>query len=53
LDEKLLTVKALDTEIIELLEGDVIVEDIEQADGFKENVYSSLLSRIDKLREKL
>ena len=52
LDEKLSTIKALDTEIIELLEGDAIVEDIEQADGFKENVYSSLLS-IDKLREKL
>jgi len=51
LDEKLSTIKPLAAEIIELLEGDAIVEDIEQADGFKENVYSSLLP-IDKLMKK-
>ena len=38
--------------MIELIEDDVIVEDIEQADGFKETVFSSLLS-INKLMEKL
>jgi len=50
--EKFSTIKALDAEIMELLEGDAIVEDIEQGNGFKENVYSSLLS-IYKLMEKL
>jgi len=50
LNEKLTTIKALDTEVIELTEDDAIVEDIEQADGFKETVFSSLLS-VDKLME--
>ena len=52
LDEKLTTIKALDTEVIELLEDDAVVEDIERADGFKETIFSSLLS-IDRLMENL
>jgi len=53
LNEKLTTIKALDTEIIELLDDeDAVVEDIAGADGFKEKFFISLLL-LDKLMESL
>ena len=52
LNEKLETLKALDVEVIELIEDDSVVTDIERADEFKETVFSSLLS-IDRIIERL
>ena len=52
LNEKLTTIKALDNEVIELLEDDAVVEDIEGADIFKEKIFTSLLL-IDQLMETL
>ena len=52
LNEKLETLKALDAEVIELIEDDSVVTDIERADEFKETVFSSLLS-IDRILERL
>ena len=50
LKEKFETIKALDDEVIELIDGDGVVEDIERADEFKETVFNSFLS-IDPLVE--
>ena len=36
LDEKLTSIKALDAQVIKLLEDEAVVEGIEWADGFKE-----------------
>ena len=47
LNEKLETIKALDTEVIELIEDDTLAEEIEQADGYKESVFNALI-RIDR-----
>ena len=43
LQEKLETLKLLDGEIIDLIEEDHLVEEIEQADGFKEGIYSAMV----------
>ena len=52
LNEKFETIKVLDAEVIDLIDGDGVVDDIERADEFKESVFSSLLS-IDRLIKKL
>ena len=52
LNEKFKTIKALDVEVIDLINDDGVVDDIERADEFKETIFSSLLS-IDRLIEKL
>ena len=52
LKEKFETIKALDDEVIKLIDGNGIVEDIERADEFKETVFNSFLS-IDRLMERL
>ena len=52
LNEKFETIKALDVEVIDLIDDDGVVDDIERADEFKETIFSSLLS-IDRLIEKL
>ena len=46
------TLKALDAEVIELIEDDSVVTDIERADEFKETVFSSLLA-INRVIERL
>ena len=48
LKEKLETLKLLDSEIVELTPEEELVREIEQADGYKENVYRALTS-IDKV----
>jgi len=52
LNEKLTTIKALDAEVIELIDDEAVVEDIERADEFKETVFNSLIL-IDHLMMKL
>ena len=47
IQEKLETIKQLDGEILELIEEDDLATEIEQADSFKEGIYSSMI-RIDK-----
>ena len=42
----------LDTEVINLIDGDGVVDDIEWANEFKETVFSSLLP-VDHLIERL
>ena len=44
LNEKLEVIKALDTEVIELIQDDRLDTDIERADEFKEIIFSTLLS---------
>jgi hypothetical protein len=48
LNEKLETIKALDSEVIELIDDDSLVDEIEQADHYKESVLSALV-RIDRI----
>ena len=49
LSEKLEVIKALDSEVIELTEDEeALATDIEQADGYKETVYSALI-KIDRV----
>ena len=49
LKEKLETIKKLDAEIVDLIDDEtVLTEEIEQADGYKETVFSALL-KADKL----
>ena len=48
LGEKLETVKRLDGEILELTEDTKVVEEIEQADSFKEGIFTAIV-RIEKL----
>ena len=43
MNEKLTTIKALDAEVIELIDNEAVVEDIERADEFKETVFNSLI----------
>ena len=43
LNEKLGTLKRLDGEILELTEDVKVVEEIEQADSFKEDIYQALV----------
>ena len=50
LKEKFETIKALDTEVIDLIEDESLADEIEQADGYKETIFASLI-RIDKLME--
>ena len=50
LKEKFETIKALDTEVIDLIEDESLADEIEQADGYKETTFASLI-RIDKLME--
>ena len=51
LKEKLETIKALDTEVGDLIEEeDSLVEEIEQADSYKETIFT-LLIKIDRLME--
>ena len=52
LNEKLEVIKALDTEVIELIQDDRLDADIERADEFKETIFSSLLS-VDHLLKRL
>ena len=52
LNEKLEIIKALDMEVIELLQDDGLDADIERADEFKETIFSSLLC-VDHLIERL
>ena len=47
LEEKLDTLKLLDSEIVELTDKDVLATEIEQADHYKSDVYTALV-RIDK-----
>lgn len=49
LQEKLETLKQLDNEILELTEEGDLVNEIEQADSFKEGIYEAI-ARIEKLR---
>ena len=48
LQEKLDTLKRLDEEIIELLEEDKFDDEIEQADSFKEGIFTAMV-KIDQL----
>ena len=48
LEEKLATVKQLDGDILELTEDDKVDEEIEQADLFKEGIYTAIV-RIERL----
>ena len=48
LQEKLKTLRQLDSEILDLTEEDHLVDEIEQADIFKEEIYTAI-SKIDKL----
>ena len=48
LNEKLETLKLLDSEIVDLTPEDGLEDEIEQADGYKENVYRALTT-IDKV----
>lgn len=48
LNEKLETIKALDSEVIELIDDDTVADEIEQADGYKESVFNALI-RIDQI----
>lgn len=50
LKEKFETIKALDTEVIDLIEDESLADEIEQADGYKETIFASLI-RIEKLME--
>ena len=50
LKEKFETIKALDTEVIDLIEDESLADEIEQADSYKETIFTSLI-RIDKLIE--
>jgi len=52
LKEKFETIKALDTEVIDLIEGEesAVADEIEQADGYKETILACLV-KIDKLLE--
>ena len=47
LEEKLGTLKLLDSEIVELTEEDSLTTEIEQADDYKSEIYAALV-RIDK-----
>ena len=47
LEEKLGTLKLLDSEIVELTEEDALTTEIEQADDYKSEIYAALV-RIDK-----
>ena len=49
LNEKLETIKALDSEVIELIDDETMLADeIEQADGYKESVFNALI-KIDRI----
>ena len=49
LNEKLETIKALDTEVVEYIEGEeALASEIEQADDYKQGVYRALI-RIDRI----
>ena len=50
LKEKFETIKALDGEIIDLIEYDTLADEVEQADAYKETIFVSLV-RIDELME--
>ena len=50
LKEKFETIKALDGDIIDLIEDDTLADEIEQADAYKETIFASLV-RIDELME--
>ena len=47
LQEKLVVLKGLDAEIVELVEEDAVTEEIEQADAFKEEAYAVMI-KIDQ-----
>ena len=47
LEEKLGTLKQLDGEIVELTDEEHLIEEIEQADGFKEGIFAAMV-RIEK-----
>ena len=51
LQEKLETIRALDGEIVDLIEDDKLTEEIEQADSYKETIYNALL-KIEKSTSK-
>ena len=48
LEEKLETVKRLDIEILDLIEDAKVVEEIEQADSFKDSIFAAIV-RIEKV----
>ena len=48
LKEKLETVKTLDAEVIELIEDETLADEIEQADSYRESIFSALI-KIDQL----
>ena len=52
LNEKLEVIKALDMEVIELIQDDGLDADIERADEFKETTFTALLS-VDHLLKRL
>ena len=47
MEEKLSTLKQLDGEILDLVDGEAVEEEIEQADAFKEKIYAATVN-IDK-----
>ncbi len=50
LKENLETIKALDAEVIELIEDDTLADEIEQADDYREMTFASLI-KIDRIVE--
>ena len=46
LKEKLETIKNLDAEIVDLIDETTLTEEIEQADGYKEMIFSACLAII-------
>ena len=50
LNEKLETIKALDSEVIDLIDDETLAEEIEQADGYKETVFNALI-KIDRIAQ--
>ena len=48
LNEKLETIKALDSEVIQLIDDDTVADEIEQADGYKESIFNALI-RINQI----
>ena len=51
LEEKLQTLKQLDGEILELTQEEHLDEEIEQADTYKDNIYSAIV-RMDRLKDR-
>lgn len=44
IQEKLVTLKLLDGEILDLMEEEILVEEIEQANSFKDGIYAAIIN---------